>query len=191
MVDGLIGIKVGMAQVFEENGTVTPVTVIKAGPCVVVQKKVKETDGYDADRRTFVQAFGEPELDTAVLRLPAVGFLPYDDERMVGTVDAIIDELEVGGLLRRHNADDGIDGEEAAFVTSSFWLVECLANQGRTEDARAVFDRTLATANDLGLFSEEHDTEAKESLGNFPQGLTHLSHISAAVALADHQRGGP
>jgi GH15 family glucan-1,4-alpha-glucosidase len=74
-------------------------------------------------------------------------------------------------------------------LACSFWLAECLAQQGRTEDARAVFDRTLATANDLGLFSEEYDTEAKESLGNFPQGLTHLSHISAAVALSEHQHG--
>jgi GH15 family glucan-1,4-alpha-glucosidase len=68
-------------------------------------------------------------------------------------------------------------------------LAECLAHQGRTEEAVAVFDRTLTTANDLDLFSEEYDTEMGEMLGNFPQGLTHLSHISAAVALARHHRG--
>jgi GH15 family glucan-1,4-alpha-glucosidase len=142
-----------------------------------------EREGYDSERGTFVQAFGEPDLDTAALRLPAVGFIDYEDERMIGTVDAIIEELEVDGLLRRHNADDGLDGEEAAFVATSFWLVECLARQGRTGRAREAFDRAAATSNDLGLFSEQFDPERQEMLGNFPQALSHLSHIEAALAL--------
>ncbi len=79
----------------------------------------------------------------------------------------------------------GREGEEGVFLACSFWLAECLARQGRVEDARTVFDRTLATANDLDLFSEEYDTRNKELLGNFPQGLSHLSHISAAVAIAE------
>ena len=55
MVDGLIGVKVGMTQVFGSDGLVIPVTVIKAGPCVVVQKKVKEKDGYDAVQLGLVE----------------------------------------------------------------------------------------------------------------------------------------
>ncbi len=48
MINGIIGKKVGMTQIFKEDGTVVPVTVVSAGPCVVVQKKSKETDGYSA-----------------------------------------------------------------------------------------------------------------------------------------------
>jgi len=55
MVDGLIGIKLGMTQVFDEAGVVTPVTIIKAGPCVVVQKKSNETEGYEAIQLGLVE----------------------------------------------------------------------------------------------------------------------------------------
>jgi GH15 family glucan-1,4-alpha-glucosidase len=138
--------------------------------------------GYDAVRGTFVQAFGADDLDAAVLRLPTYGFLPYDDERMLGTVAAIRDALEVDGLLRRYDAHDGMP-REGAFLTCSFWLAECLAGQGRAEQARAVYDRALRTANDLGLYPEQVDPRTGAALGNFPLLLTHLSHIHATLAL--------
>ncbi len=81
-----------------------------------------------------------------------------------------------------------MEGEEGVFLACSFWLAECLARQGKTAEAEAVFRRAASTGNDLGLFSEEYDTHNKEMLGNFPQGLTHLSLISAAVALASASR---
>ena len=143
-----------------------------------------EHEGFDAGRGTFRQAFGEPELDAALLRLPAVGFLDYDDPRMVGTVDAVREELEEDGLLRRYALDDGLPGREGAFLACTFWLAECLARQGRVEEARGAFDRAIATANDVGLFAEEFSAREGIMLGNFPQALTHLSHIEAAVALA-------
>jgi GH15 family glucan-1,4-alpha-glucosidase len=143
-----------------------------------------ERDGFDAERNTFLQAFGHPALDAALLRLPASGLLDYDDPRMVGTVDAVREELEEDGLLRRYTLDDELPGREGAFLACTFWLAECLGRQGRVRDARDVFDRAVATANDLGLFSEEAEPGDGEMLGNFPQALTHLSHIEAAVALA-------
>jgi GH15 family glucan-1,4-alpha-glucosidase len=138
--------------------------------------------GFDARRGTFVQAFGRRDLDAAVLRLPSYRFLPYDDERVVSTVDVVREALDVGGgLLRRYDADDGMP-PEGAFLPCTFWLVAALAGQGRKEEARAAFDRALACATDLGLYPEEATSDG-EPLGNFPQVLTHLSHIEAALML--------
>jgi GH15 family glucan-1,4-alpha-glucosidase len=140
--------------------------------------------GYDARRRVFTQAFDRPELDASLL-LPSVGFVAWDDERMLRTVDAVRAELEVNGLLLRYRAPDGLEGAEGAFVACTFWLAECLARQGRTAAAAAAFARASATANDLGLFAEEVDPATGALLGNYPQALTHLSHIAAAVALGE------
>jgi GH15 family glucan-1,4-alpha-glucosidase len=142
-----------------------------------------ERHGYDPERGVFTQAFGRPELDAALLLLPAVGFVAWDDPRMLRTVDALRRELEVDGLLLRYRAPDGLEGTEGAFVACTFWLAEVLARQGRTAEARAAFASASATANDLGLFAEEFDPASGMLLGNFPQALTHLSHITAAVAL--------
>jgi pentatricopeptide repeat protein len=84
---------------------------------------------------------------------------------------------------------DGLKGEEGVFLPCAFWVAECLARQGRFEEARAVFDHTVSTGNELGLFSEEFDPESREMLGNFPQALTHLSHIAAAIALVEQVEG--
>jgi GH15 family glucan-1,4-alpha-glucosidase len=150
-----------------------------------------DAKGFDKGRGSFVQAFGSGELDAAVLLLPTFGFVEWDDERMVGTVDAVREALDVGGgLLLRYTQDDSLEGKEGAFLACSFWLVECLAHQRRLEQAQEVFDRAVATANDLGLFGEEYDVEAEEILGNFPQGLTHLAHIAAAVALNECRVSG-
>ncbi len=149
-------------------------------------RKAIERRGYDSKRGVFVQAFDRTELDAALLLLPTVEFVAWDDERMVRTVNAIREELGAGdGLLYRYRRDDGLPGEEGAFLCCSFWLVECLARSGDVNGARSVFDATMARANDVGLFSEELDPRSGELLGNYPQGLTHLAHIDAAVALSE------
>ena len=120
------------------------------------------------------------------LLLPAVDFVDYRDERMIRTTDAVWQELEEGGLLRRYaSGGDGLPGLEGVFLSCSFWLAGCPAGQGRAIEAHQVFERALCTGNDLGLFSEEYDTKSDEDVGNFPQALTHLSLISAAVALTE------
>jgi GH15 family glucan-1,4-alpha-glucosidase len=141
-----------------------------------------ESRGYDEERGVFVQAFDSFELDAALLRLPTIDFVEWTDERMMRTAATIQRELDLGGLLRRHNADDRMP-EEGAFLPCSFWLASCFAHQGRQEEAEAVFERAAATANELGLFAEEYDPDADRMLGNFPQALTHLSHIEAILAL--------
>jgi GH15 family glucan-1,4-alpha-glucosidase len=141
-----------------------------------------ENEGYDKERGVFVQTFGSKQLDAALLLLPKVDFVDYKDERMVRTTEAIREELDDDGLLRRYRPKGR---DEGAFVACSFWLVECLARQDRFDEARRAFDRAVAAGNDLGLFSEEYDTRHNELLGNFPQGLSHLSHITAALAIAE------
>ncbi len=154
-------------------------------------KATIEKRGFDRRRGVFVQFFGGRHLDAALLLLPAAGFVDWQDPRMVATVDAIREELLVDGLLRRYQSrttHDGLPGQEGVFLPASFWLAEALAQQGRLEDAREVFDRAASTCNDLGLFAEEYNPGAGIMLGNFPQGLTHLSHMAAAVALSQIQR---
>ena len=143
---------------------------------------VIEGKGYDEELGSFTRTFGSKELDASLLLLPKIEFVGYREERMVGTTDAVRENLDDNGLLKRYRGE-----EEGPFLACSFWLVECLANQGRTDEAQEIFDRALSTSNDLGLFSEMYNTQNNEMLGNFPQGLTHLSHIAAAVALAEHQ----
>jgi GH15 family glucan-1,4-alpha-glucosidase len=142
-----------------------------------------EDRGYDRERGVFVRAFGARDLDAALLLLPEYGFVEWDDPRMFRTADAIRDELGSDGLLRRYLADDGLSGSEGRFLCCSFWLVECLARQGRHSEATEVYERACAGSNDLGLFAEQYDVSSAELLGNFPQGLTHLAHIQAALAL--------
>lgn len=142
--------------------------------------------GYDRKRGVYVQAFGRREMDAALLLLPTVEYLAWDDERMMRTIAAVREELDAGGgLLYRYRRDDGVEGEEGAFLCCSFWLAECLARAGDAGEARAVFDQAVGRANDVGLFSEEVDPDTGELLGNFPQGLTHLAHIDAAIALRE------
>jgi GH15 family glucan-1,4-alpha-glucosidase len=149
-----------------------------------------ERRGYDRKRGIFVQAYDRPELDASLLLLPTVEFVDWRDERMIRTTQAIREELGAGdGLLYRYRRNDGLAGQEGAFLCCSFWLVECLARQGELDDARSIFDKALGRANDVGLFSEEVDPSTGQLLGNFPQGLTHLSHIDAAVALCEAQAG--
>ena len=146
-------------------------------------RAVIEREGYDDERGVFVAAFGAKNLDAALLLLPRMGFVAWDDPRMVRTACAIRKELAVDGFVWRYRDPDGLPGKEGAFLPCSFWLAECLARGGMRQDALEVFEAAAATANDLGLFAEEFDPATGELLGNFPQGLTHLSFIAAAIAL--------
>ncbi len=151
-------------------------------------REAVEHDGYEPKRGVFIQAFDQPIMDASLLLLPKTGLVTYDDERMVRTTDAIREDLEQDGLLVRYPpGSDHLGGNEGFFLACSFWLVECLAHQGRLAAARKVFDRAISTGNELGLFSEEYDPKQNEMMGNFPQLLSHLALISAAVSLRKNQ----
>jgi GH15 family glucan-1,4-alpha-glucosidase len=138
-------------------------------------------------KQAFVQSYGSEALDGAILLMPLVGFLPASDPRMVSTVEAIRQELGVGGLIVRYRPDetavDGIEGGEGTFLACSFWLVRVLELQGRHDEARELFERLLDLRNDVGLLAEQYDPIAGHQLGNFPQAFTHLQLVSAALAL--------
>jgi GH15 family glucan-1,4-alpha-glucosidase len=130
-----------------------------------------------------VRSFGSRELDAALLLLPSVEFVAWDDPRMIRTAEAILANLCKDGLILRYQGEDGLPQGEGVFVACTFWLADVFAQQGREARARVLFERACACANELGLFAEEYDVSGRQPLGNFPQGLTHLAHISAALAL--------
>ncbi|WP_326811961.1 glycoside hydrolase family 15 protein [Streptomyces scopuliridis] len=144
--------------------------------------------GYDSERNTFTQSYGSAELDAATLLIPRVGFLPPDDPRVIGTVDAVRTELEQGGFLRRYTTTgpsvDGLPGGEGTFLVCSFWLADALHMTGRTEEAAELFERLLALRNDVGLLAEEYDPVARRHLGNYPQAFSHLGLVVTALTLA-------
>jgi GH15 family glucan-1,4-alpha-glucosidase len=151
-------------------------------------RRVVLEDAFSSEAGAFTQSIGETDLDAAVLLLPATGIVEYGDARMRSTVNALIESLDRDGLLLRYTSEDGLVGEEGSFLACTFWLVEVLAHQDRPTLAHEYFQRARSTANDLGLMSEEYDLSRRESLGNYPQAMTHLGHISAALAIEDLER---
>uniref|UniRef100_A0AAU2JL58 Trehalase n=1 Tax=Streptomyces sp. NBC_00049 TaxID=2903617 RepID=A0AAU2JL58_9ACTN len=143
--------------------------------------------GYDPERGTFTQYYGSRELDAATLLIPRVGFLPPDDPRVIGTVDAVRAELGRSGLVRRYSVEgpaiDGLPGDEGAFLACSFWLADALHMTGRSKEARVLFERLLAVRNDVGLLAEEYDPLADRQLGNFPQAFSHVGLVNTAITL--------
>ncbi|MFC1413642.1 glycoside hydrolase family 15 protein [Streptacidiphilus sp. N1-12] len=146
--------------------------------------------GYDPALGSFTQSYGGKELDAATLFVVKSGFLPPDDPRVIGTVEAVQQQLDHGGFVRRYStgsaedtAVDGLEGEEGAFLACSFWLVDALVAIGRKEEGRALFERVAAISNDLGLISEEWDPKAGRQLGNTPQAFTHVALVNTAFLL--------
>lgn len=136
-------------------------------------------EGYDPGLGTFVEYYGAESLDASLLLLPLVGFLPVSDHRISRTIDAIERELTADGLVHRRHPQN--QPQQGAFLACNCWLAECRLMQGRREAARNIFERVLAVANDLGLLAEEYDIRAKRLAGNFPQALSHLALVRAAL----------
>jgi GH15 family glucan-1,4-alpha-glucosidase len=145
--------------------------------------------GYDADRNTFTQFYGSRGLDAALLLIPRVGFLDWDDPRVIGTIDAVQRELTEDGFVLRYRPDadggvDGLPGGEGAFLACSFWLADALAGIKRTGEAERLFTGLLGLRNDLGLLSEEYDPATRRQVGNTPQAFSHVGLVNTARHLS-------
>lgn len=154
--------------------------------------------GFNAELGSFVQSYGARRLDAALLLLPLVGFLPADDPRVRGTVDAVERHLLADGLVLRYDSartDDGLPAGEGVFLACSFWLADNYLLQGRHREAVGLFRRLLDLRNDVGLLAEEYDPVNRRQVGNFPQAFSHIALINTAQALTTlcagpHQRAG-
>jgi GH15 family glucan-1,4-alpha-glucosidase len=149
-------------------------------------------EGFNVELNSFTQSYGSDELDASTLLIPILGFLPADDPRVAGTVDAVMRDLMRDGFVERyrvkeHNDVDGLPGGEGVFLPCSFWLVDALLMMERDDEAREVFERLIGVSNDLGLLAEEYDPGEKRLLGNYPQAFTHVGLVNSAFNLSHHE----
>jgi GH15 family glucan-1,4-alpha-glucosidase len=137
----------------------------------------------------FVQAAGHPLADAAALLVPALGFLPPADPRVLATIDVVQRDLSDGGYVHRYRSPDGLPGDEGAFLLCSFWLLDALVHAGRLDEAEVLLERLFAVANDLGLYAEMVDPSSGEQLGNLPQAFTHMAVVTSCSAISAARRG--
>lgn len=173
-------------------------TSVWAGAAETIMREIM-TKGIDPATGSFRQAYGSDQVDAALLQLQLRKVVRPGDPRMVATIERIERELDASraesdlapGLIRRYRTtklDDGLPPGEGVFLMCSFWLVDCYAEMGQIDKARALFERLLGYANDVGLYAEEFDPHEKRHLGNFPQAFTHVALINAAAALENAPR---
>ena len=142
--------------------------------------------GFNRELGSFVQSFDSAVLDASVLLLPIFGFLPFNDDRVRGTMEVIQKKLSKDGFIYRLSPNSRKD-RESAFVACSFWMVQNLAGAGRLRDAETLFEKLIALRNDVGLLSEEYDPTYRRFMGNFPQALSHIALVNAARMLTPRQ----
>jgi len=149
------------------------------------------SNGFDAELNSFTQYYGSRELDASLLLLPELGFLPPEDPRIRGTVEAVERTLMRDGLVLRYDTaktDDGLPPGEGVFLACSFWLVDAYLMLGRVEDAETLFKRLLALRNDLGLLAEQYEPRSRRQVGNFPQAFSHLALVNTASNLSHYRK---
>jgi GH15 family glucan-1,4-alpha-glucosidase len=152
-------------------------------------------EGFNLELNAFTQSYGSDELDASTLLIPLLGFLPADDPRVLGTIEAVQRDLTRDGFVERYrsrdkNEVDGLPGHEGVFLPCSFWLVDALLMLERDDEARALFEKLLGVSNDLGLLAEEYDPGERRLLGNFPQAFTHVGLVNSAYNLSHHTGPG-
>jgi GH15 family glucan-1,4-alpha-glucosidase len=151
--------------------------------------------GFDEELNSFVQSYGSKRIDASLLTIPFYGFLPPDDPRVRGTLEAVRRELLVDGLVKRYRHDedtatvDGLPPGEGTFFLCTFWFVDNLILLGELDEAVEMFERLLSLRNELGLLSEEYDSKRGRLVGNYPQAFSHIGLINTASLLESARRG--
>jgi GH15 family glucan-1,4-alpha-glucosidase len=144
--------------------------------------------GFDSELNSFVESYGSKLLDASILMLPSVGFLPPEDPRVRGTLDAIERHMMRDGFVLRHDPNEAsgeVQPAEGAFLACTLWLADAFVLAGEIEKAQVLFDRVVGIANDVGLIAEEYDPVAGRQTGNFPQALTHIALVNTAHNLSE------
>jgi GH15 family glucan-1,4-alpha-glucosidase len=150
-----------------------------------------EAHGWNEAKRSYVGYYGGDDPDASLLLMPRMGYIDARDPRMLATTDRIRQELAVDGLLYRYPPGkkyDGVEGGEHLFAICSFWCVDCLARQGRIDEAQRLYEKLLALRTPAGLYAEEFDVKSHHPVGNFPQAFSHVGSITAALTLQERQR---
>jgi GH15 family glucan-1,4-alpha-glucosidase len=144
-------------------------------------------EGWNEELGAFPMEIGGTALDMSTLRLSLMGLVPADHPRMTATLAASDTALSSGDLYRRYHFDDGLPGEEGAFLACSFWIAAMRTLRGEHVAASALIDQLLSRSSDLGLFSEEIEIATGAMIGNYPQGFTHMAVIHEVVRLNEHR----
>jgi len=135
-------------------------------------------------RNTFVASFEGASLDASLLLMHELGFLSAQDPRFAATVAAIERDLKRGDFVYRYVEADDFGEPENAFLVCTFWYIYAITALGRTEEARALFERLLSCRTRLGLLAEHIDPRSGEQWGNFPQTYSMVGLINAAIRLS-------
>ncbi|WP_210650044.1 glycoside hydrolase family 15 protein [Nocardioides sp. SYSU D00065] len=150
------------------------------------------TECWNDDLGAFTAFAGGDVLDAGALLMPMVKMVAPDDPRFLSTLAHVEERLVTDSLVLRYDpsayedgigaGDDSAPDGEGTFSLCSFWYVEALTRAGRYDDARLALEKMFTYANHLGHYAEQVGLNG-EQLGNFPQGFTHLSLISAVINL--------
>lgn len=145
--------------------------------------------GYNEKIGSFVRSYeDDTHLDATALKIPVIGFLNPDDERVISTIETIRNRLGTGdGFIYRYRVDDGVEGDENPFVPCSYWLVEALAISGQLDEATSLYHSLIKRSSPTGLLAEEYDPTTSEHRGNYPQAFSHIGVIDAAVAIREER----
>ncbi len=144
--------------------------------------------GYNAKRGSFTQHYDSEAVDAALLLIPLMEFLPIDDPRVAGTIDAIERELLRSRAMLRYELDDGLEGQEQGFMICLFWYLHCLILQGRLDEVDDYLRDVSRYTNHLGLFGEQYEPRYQEITGNFPQAYSHIGYATTVLRYLEARR---